>query len=721
MEKAAFTIYLVVLCTGPLYFGGVGYYATTFITLGILLASLLLVLKQVTRDPITQSYRFQFLSTPLNLPFLFLLLFLFFQLIPLPPSLLRVLSPEAWVVGEKSLPASMVVTSSGPSHAWHPLAPYGEPVRMSILRLTVYALFFIGFARMLTSQKRIDLAVLLILLTGCFEALYGMVQTFSGNEHIWWVKKIYYRGAVTGTYVNRNHFAGLMEIIIMLAAVYAGAAAERKRRVSGFANQRIGWRQRLSRTLRGEQRFNKGLFVLFSGVVMGLGLLFSASRGAMLGAAGGLFCMGILFVFRKEHRKKGFIVLLLFSITAGYALRMGVEQPLERFKTFDASFEVRTRYAERAYQLFQEYPVVGVGIGNFRHAYPKYQAPQDTKTFIDHAHNDWVQLLAETGIVGFAIFAAGLCYYLFYTVGLWSRRHDPFAVSLGAAPFAAMATIGIHSCSDFNLHYMTNCLMLLAVMAIGFSVIHLEKHHNYEKSLYQYRVLILRNKGLMVLIPLLALILWSTIWVSRHFMGEAHQEAARSVASKDHSALPLHEIEKAVAWDPWNAQGWWLLGLQQRETRSAMLRNPDWPDQDRKELQAEIIHALERAAELNPLREEHHLRLGWEYTFFWGDPDAGTKWIPAADLSMTRAAYFAGINNPYLHVLMGHYWLMRSKTLVPGNPLWEVTLAKARWHYQANLSAETGKDRERIKKEIMANVWVHYPDQEFVSRILGEK
>jgi hypothetical protein len=223
----------------------------------------------------------------------------------------------------------------------------------------------------------------------------------------------------------------------------------------------------------------------------------------------------------------------------------------------------------------------------------------------------------------------------------------------------------------------------------------------------------------MVLIPLLALIVWSAIWAGRHFMGEAHQEAARTVVSKDPSSLPLREIEKAVAWDPWNAQGWWLLGLQQRETRSSMLRNPDWPDQDRKELQADIIHALERAVELNPLREEHHLRLGWEYTFFWGEPDAGTKWIPAADLSMTRAAYFAGTNNPYLHVLMGHYWLMRSKTLVPGNPMWEVALAKARWHYQANLFVETGKDRERIKKEIVANIWVHYPDQEFVNRILG--
>jgi O-antigen ligase len=573
---------------------------------------------------------------------------------------------------------------------------------------------------MLHSKKRIQTAILCLLLTGSFEALYGMIQTFSGNEHIWWVKKIYYRGDATGTYVNRNHFAGLLEIIIMLATVYVGALTERKKKDTSPFARRSPLRARLSRLLKGEAGFNKRVLVLFSAVVMGLGLLFSASRGGMLGAAGGLLCMGTLLVFRKGHRKKGFIVLFLFLITAGYALRMGVEQPLERFKTFDATFEVRARYAQKAYQLFEDYAIAGVGVGNFRHAYPKYQAPQDTKSFIDHAHNDWVQLLAEAGIVGFAIFAVGLCYYLFSTVRLWAKRHDPFAVSLGAAPFAAMAAIGIHSYSDFNLHYMTNSLMLLAVMAIGFSAIHLEKHHNYEKSLYQYRVLLLRHKGLMMLVPLLALIVWSGIWASRHFMGETHREAARSQASKDRSPLPLQKIEKAVAWDPWNAEYRWLLGLQQRETRRTMLRNPDWPDQERKELQGEIIQALEQAAQLNPLSEEHHLRLAWEYTFFWGEPDAGTQWMPAADLSMERAAYFAGTNNPYLHVLMGHYWLMRSKTLVPGNPLWEVTLAKARWHYQSNLAIETGKDRERIKKEIVANIWVHYPDQEFVNRIIGE-
>jgi O-antigen ligase len=586
--------------------------------------------------------------------------------------------------------------------------------------MTVYGLFFVGLAQMLHSKNRIQTAILCLLLTGSFEALYGMIQTFSGNEHIWWVKKIYYRGDVTGTYVNRNHFAGLMEIIIMLATVYVGALTERKKKDALPFARRSPLRARLSRLLKGEAGFNKRVLVLFFAVVMGLGLLFSASRGGMLGAAAGLLCMGVLFIFRKGHRKKGFIVLFLFLLTSAYALRMGVEQPLERFRSFDAGFEVRARYAQKAFQLFEDFKLTGVGVGNFRYAYPRYQASEDTKTFIDHAHNDYVQFLAESGIIGFSILCLGLLFFLYQTGRLWGKRHDPFAVTLGVAPLAVMTAIGIHSYSDFNLHYMTNVLMILAVMAIGYGAVHLERHHAYEKSLLRFHVFPLRKKGFFLLAPLLFVILWSGVRASGHFMAESHYEETSGTNSKGAMEASLELVQQAIAWDPGEARAWWNLALQLREARANKIKSTDWSDQDRKSLQVDIIRALENAVSLNPLKEEYPLRLAWEYTYWWREPDGLKLWVPASDLSMERAAYFAGTNNPYLHIMMGDYWLMRSKTVYPGNPLWEIALAKARWHYLRNLSVETGPDRERIREQIIKNIRVHYPDQEFVNRIIGE-
>jgi len=283
-----------------------------------------------------------------------------------------------------------------------------------------------------------------------------------------------------------------------------------------------------------------------------------------------------------------------------------------------------------------------------------------------------------------------------------------------------MTAIGIHSYSDFNLHYMTNVLMILAVMAVGYGAVHLDRHHAYEKSLLRFHLLPLSNKGFLLLALLLLVILWNGVQASRHFMAENHRrELANTNSNVDTLASP-EQVGQAIAWDPGEAKYWWDRALQLREDRAIKLRNMDWSDEERKDLQADIITALENAVSLNPLHEEYHLRLAWDYTDFWKDSEARKRWMPAADLSMERAAYFAGTNNPYLHVMMGDYWLMRSKTVYPGNPLWEMALAKARWHYIRNLSIETGADRARIRDQIVKNIWVHYPDQEFVNRILGE-
>ena len=96
----------------------------------------------------------------------------------------------------------------------------------------------------------------------------------------------------------------------------------------------------ISRFLSGEQLFNKRILIVFAGAVMGVGLVFSASRGGLIAAAGSMLCMGLLFISRKDHRRKGAVILFLFLITAVYALNIGIEYTVSRFKSFDVSFEV---------------------------------------------------------------------------------------------------------------------------------------------------------------------------------------------------------------------------------------------------------------------------------------------------------------------------------------------------------------------------------------------
>lgn len=715
IPKAAFTLYLIVLVLSPLLFGAVHTYAYTLMALGVLSGTLLLVIRNIRKEARSGVYQFQLPDTSLNIAFITLLLFLTFQVIPLPASLLESLSPEAMVVSQKSLPASSALIPESPVRNWLTLSPYYYPVRMSIIRWSVYALFFLGLSQLLNSRKRIELTITLILVIGCFEALYGLGQTYSGSPYILWFKRTDYPRDLSGTYINRNHFAGLMEMGLLLAAAYAAALSARKRAGKIISEHKSSLRARLSRYLSGEQRFNKRMLIVFSAAIIGIGLVFSASRGGLISAAGGMLCMSLLFMFRKNHRKKGFIILFLFLITSAYALHIGIEYPIERFKYFDIGVKSRARLAQKTMDMFEDYRITGIGVGNFPYAYPKYQAAEDRKVFIRHAHNDWAQFLAEAGITGLCLLLAGLSYYVYRTLRLWRRSTDPFAICLGVAPLAVMSAMAIHSFSDFNLHIPANCLMLMAIMAIGHSALHLERHHHRDRNPYRYHTIALKYKGMFLLILVLGLIIWNGIWTIRHFMAEAYcNTVTNSTLNRDQNPS-LEEIKKAIKRDRWNAQYWYKLAREMMRVRNAEIGNLEAGDEDRRKRQLDIIKAIEEAVRLNPFKAEYHIRLGWEYTYLWRDPDYHHRWLPAADISMERAAYFAGEKNPHLHVHLGNYWVYRSKTIRTVEPKWGTAWAKACWHYKKAQSLERGK---RLANKIVRYVWKYYPDEEFVREVL---
>ena len=713
MDRAALTIYLIVLILSPLLFGAVHTYAYTLMALGILTGSLLLVIKNIKKDLKTGAYQFHLPKTSLNLLFVILLIFLFFQVIPLPDSLIKLLSPESLVIKEKSIPASMAIDSAKEMKGWLSLAPYYYPVRISIIRWTVYGLFFLGLSQLLNSRKRIELILFLILMTCCFEALYGLAQAYSDSGHIWWVQanKI----DVSGTYINRNHLAGLMEMGLLLAVSYSAALAERKRRRI-IPGHKTNLRVRLSRFLSGEQRFNKRSLILFAGVVMGIGLIFSASRGGMIAIAAAMLFMGLLFIFRGGHRRKGVILLLLFLITSTYALHIGVEYPLGRFKYMDTSLKNRARLAQKTMDMFGDYRLTGMGVGNFQYAYSRYQAAEDKKWFIRHAHNDWAQFLAEAGIIGFCLFLVGISYYLYRTVTLWRRRGDPFAVCLGIAPLPVLTVIAIHSYSDFNLHIPANFLMLVAIIAIGYSALHLENRHGIEKTLNDKHVIPLKYKGIVVLLLVLGLIGWSGFWTIRHFMAEAYCNTVHNSTLNRDKNPPLEEIREAIWWDRWNAGYWFKEARELMRMRDKIkLTRIQESEFRRQKIQMEITKSLEKAVELNPFEAEYHIRLGLAYTFLWRHRDYYQKWLPAADLSMQRAAFFAGKRNPEQHVNIGNYWIYRSKTINPSNPQWEIAWANACRFYKKAQSLEKKKS---LRDKIVKYVWKFYPDKEMVREVL---
>jgi O-antigen ligase len=698
MERIAFFLYLFGIVFGVLFFGGIHAWVYTPVLLAIFAASLLLLKGEIVPvEPAAENreavpaYGLRWLKTDLTPLFLFFFALMLIQMLPLPPWLLALISPDAKIAADMAQPAAAVALDPAAGRgAWGALAPYAFPVRMSLIRWIAYGLLFFGLLRCLRSRRRIERAIVVLLALGAFDALYGILQSYSGHGHVWWYKLGNVKD-VSGTYLNRNHLAGLLAMTITLAIAYAAGKGE-KRRDEGSAHvsrRHRSLNKRFLALFTDNTRNLKRFLVVFAGGVMGLGLILSASRGGIIATAAALLLMGLFFYFRKEERRKGRIILGLFAIAMLFALHAGLDYTLGRFDFFDRDLEHRWVRAERAFALFADYPVAGVGIGNFRHAYGKYQDPQDRNLYVDYAHNDYAQFLADAGILGALGLLAGLGWFLWRHLRRWRGRSDPFAVCLGIAPFAAMLALAIHSWSDYNLHRPANVMVLIAVTAIGCAALRLEGRRR-GRAEHPVRLIPLRPWGAALLAGAAGLILWCGVATVRHFVAETFCSTEANITLRLDPNPPALRVRRAIAWDSGNAVYPFKLAQALMTRRDRRMMGPLRDSEGWARSHEPIVAALERAIALNPWNAEYHVRLAWEYSYLANRPAARERWVAAADLSMNRAGWFAGTwpQNPHLHYDMGNYWAMRSKGFAAGDSRGEIAWTRALWHYRQGVALE---------------------------------
>jgi O-antigen ligase len=708
MGRIALGLYFCSMIFSVLFFGAIHTWVYTIVFLGVMAASLLLLRGEVAIDG--RNPHLRWVKTDLTPLFFLFFAYLILQMVPLPRGLLLAISPDAKIAGDMAQPAPTALNPDSLKNTWHALAPYTYPVRMSLIRWVVYGLFFFGLIRCLNSRKRIEAAIVVILLLGCFESLYGIIQTYSGYHRAWWFKLAdRTTKELSGTYLNYNHFAGLMEMGIALAVAYAGALGVKHEGRHESWRIRRSFKKHFLGFFSERRRDIRQLLVVFAGGIMGLGLILSASRGGIIAMAGALFLMGLLFFFRKGERRKGRTILILFVITIIYATYAGLDYTIGRFSLFDRDMELRLVRAEGAIGLCKDYLATGVGMGNFRHAYGKYQDPQDRLLYVDYAHNDYAHFMAEAGVVGLLLLLAGIGWYATGTVRLWRQRSDSFAVCLGIAPFGAIFALAIHSISDYNLHRPANMLVLIAIIAIGYAALHLERQR-HERMRYTHRLLPMRRGGLAFLIGGVVLILWCGLWTVRHFVAEAHCSTEINLTLNLKQNPPDNEALSAMAWDPGNASYPFKLALALMAERD---RRMQWPEPDTagwKRSHEPIIARLERAVRLNPMNPEYHVRMAWEYSYLFDRLDYLTRWLPLADVCMERASWFAGDwpQNPRLQYDMGNYWTMRSKTLAPDDTKGQVNWTRALWHYRKGMDLEMKKE---LPEEVKGFIKSFYTDE----------
>jgi O-antigen ligase len=309
--------------------------------------------------------------------------------------------------------------------------------RTELLRLAAYVIVFFLTAQVFRERADLVKLVWFLIFLGFSVALLGIIQHFTSNGTIYWIRKLPQGGDVFGPYVNRNHFAGFVELV---APVGIGLL--------------------VFRGLRRDLFPMAGLLT----IIPVAAVILSGSRGGIVCFA---FEVGVLVLLARTRRgpEGATMIAIAFIALAAFALIawLGAGKAIERFSTTrmgDVTLSRRASMFRSAEHIFFDYPVRGTGLGTMVSVYPRYETSYDG-LIVDHVHNDYIELLAETGILG------GLCGFAFlwllYREARKSFTADQghFSRALHAGAIAAVCGLSLHGLVDFNLHIPSNALLFL--------------------------------------------------------------------------------------------------------------------------------------------------------------------------------------------------------------------------------------------------------------------
>ncbi len=362
------------------------------------------------------------------------------QLLPLPLSWVHLLSPA-----RADLLAAAAPVLGAPRFVSLSAAP--AITREHLMRIAAYFLVFLLVRDLAWQLKKFAwLPVLPIVAIAAFEAAWGLLQA-----HL--------QGApeATGTYVNHNHFAGFLEMCLPFAVLYPAAILGRPRSPGASHTGPV----------------LRACALLLVAVLIFIAILQSLSRTGVVASLLSLFTIGCLAVTAKRRVPKRWIALASVVLLVLLALVLFPGPLAVRFARLISAGDIqwRLRVWRDTLGLIKAYPLFGCGLGAYQSAFPKYQTGNPMFT-MDFAHNDYLQCIAELGLIGFLIGLVFLLRLFAQTVRAAGSDSAPGGRYVALACAGSFAAILLHSFTDFNLYIPANAMLLAWISGIAASRIY---------------------------------------------------------------------------------------------------------------------------------------------------------------------------------------------------------------------------------------------------------
>ena len=457
MKKSAYYLFLAALIFAPMAFGTVEAWAYTVLEGLICASALLLFLSKGTS---------RFYRPPGIFPLLLVGAAILLQAIPLPAGFVRIVSPET----EQIYRNSAGVLSAAD---WIPISVHPGSTLKAFLRFSSYVLFYFTAVQLLSDSALLKKTLRVIVLFGAFLAVFVIFEFFTKifdyplpHEKILFFRESVHGHSSVGPYVNRNHYAGLMEMIFPLAL---GLFLIHRPVIA-----RVSLRRRLLDFFLYKKLHSHFLYGS-AAVLTATSLFVTLSRGGVVSLALSMGFFALFIAFKTGRYRTGLYFGIVIAAVLVLAGTESWELVAERFENIrDERGELATGrpyYWSDSISIFRDFPLFGAGADTFVHVYPKYRTFPG-KGLLEHAHNDYLEFLATGGLVvaGLTLFA--LIFILNRSFQTFRMRREGFAIYLIASCLTAVFSILLHSAVDFNMQIGANALYFFFILSVAVAAAH---------------------------------------------------------------------------------------------------------------------------------------------------------------------------------------------------------------------------------------------------------
>jgi len=422
-NRTLFVLLLLIPCLMTIAYGGTETWTLIFLSPLIALLGMIWIVRSWRQAAFPVNF------DSLLFPLLGLLLLAFIQLLPLGNS---GVPPDALTI-----PASNALSMDAYS------------TRLFLVRLVGYIVFFAAALTFIDTENRVRKLVTAIAIFGGSMAFLGIIQKLASPDAIYGIRPTP-QAIPFGPFVNQHHFASLMVLLsgMTLAHIFGNAATTQKK-----------------------------ILLSISALIMAIAVVLTGSRGGLISylATLGIAGLAIIWRVRESSEKRPWLpavvgaIAILITVVGAVIFLGGAESLLRGVGFQNTSDDVssgRLHFWSVAVKIFMANPIFGAGFDAFGVAFTKFDT-RNGLLRVEQAHNDYLQTLADGGVLGFACVVGFIVLFVRKCLAGISNSVDAFGRVTIIGALAGCVGIMVHSFFDFPLRTAANAFFFLLTAAIA--------------------------------------------------------------------------------------------------------------------------------------------------------------------------------------------------------------------------------------------------------------